>query len=145
MYFFRNIVKTLIKKYILQQWNITLVTAYMLWTHFPKILWDLFIWEIIQRIICVDIMLGYILLLSLMMQSIESQYDVVRLDPFRHVSHTLHVYNQITCNWDTLTLQCPNQTKVIITNRKTLVLNSFISSILYMSLRLGKLNFNEMK
>ena len=79
------------------------------------------------------------------MQSIESQYDVVRLDPFRHVSHTLHVYNQITCDWDTLTLQCPNQTKVIILKRKTLVLNSLISSILYMSLRLGKLNFNEMK
>ena len=79
------------------------------------------------------------------MQSIESQYDVVRLDPFRHVSHTLHVYSQITCDWDTLTLQCPNQTKVIILKRKTLALKSFISSILYMSLGLGKLNFNEMK
>ena len=81
------------------------------------------------------------------MQSIESQYDVVRLDPFRHVSHTLHIYSQITCDWDTLTLQCPNQTKVIIyiEYRKPFVLNSFISSILYMSLRLGKLNFNEMK
>ena len=41
--FSENIVKILIKKYILQQWNITLVTAYMLWTHFPKILRDLFI------------------------------------------------------------------------------------------------------
>ena len=61
-------------------------------------------------------MLGYILLWSLMMQSIESQYDVVRLDPFRHVSHTLYVYSQITCDWDTLTLQCPNQTKVIELN-----------------------------
>ena len=90
-------------------------------------------------------MLGYILLWSLMMQSIESQYDVVRLDPFRHVSHTLHVYSQITCDWDTLTLQCPNQTKVIKANRKTFLLNSCTSSILYMSLRLGKLNFNEMK
>ena len=34
------------------------------------------------------------------------------LDPFRHVAHTLHVYSVTTCDWDTMTLVCPIDTKV---------------------------------
>ena len=58
------------------------------------------------------IMLGHILLWSALQNVILTQYEVVRLDPFRHVSHTLHVYEEHTCDWDTVTLKCPTMTKV---------------------------------
>ena len=48
----------------------------------------------------------------LVQQLALSQYEVVRLDPFRHVSHTLHVYTVTTCDWDTMALTCPLGTKV---------------------------------
>ena len=58
------------------------------------------------------IMFPTLVLLSLVQQLALSQYEVVRLDPFRHVSHTLHVYTVTTCDWDTMALTCPLGTKV---------------------------------
>merc|ERR550532_1084815 len=69
-----------------------------------------------------------LVLLSLVQQLALSQYEVVRLDPFRHVSHTLHVYTVTTCDWDTMALTCPLGTKISIQHVHYSETNSSCSS-----------------
>ena len=53
-----------------------------------------------------------IILVSFLHHTGLSQYDVVRLDPFRYVSPSLVVYSATAGDWDTINLHCPDNTKV---------------------------------
>ena len=53
-----------------------------------------------------------VLLISVLHQTGLSQYDVVRLDPFRYVSPSLLLHTASAQDWDTISLHCPPNTKV---------------------------------
>ena len=59
-----------------------------------------------------SVMILFVLIISILHQTGHSQYDVVRLDPFRYVSPTLLVHRATAGDWDTINLTCPTNTKV---------------------------------
>ena len=60
----------------------------------------------------ITIMIISIILVSFLHHTGLSQYDVVRLDPFRYVSPSLVVHSATAGDWDTINLHCPDNTKV---------------------------------
>ena len=59
-----------------------------------------------------SVMILSLILISILHQTGLSQYDVVRLDPFRYVSPSLLVHTASAGDWDTINLTCPTNTKV---------------------------------
>ena len=53
-----------------------------------------------------------VILVSFLHHTGLSQYDVVRLDPFRYVSPSLLIHSARAGDWDTINLHCPPNTKV---------------------------------
>ena len=59
----------------------------------------------------------------LLMEQVEAQYNIVRINPFKEISETLKTHHEEECEGNVMSLQCPEGTKVRNANRRVSVLN----------------------